>query len=271
MYRFLATGYLLRYGKLTVLSYSKKGAYKTAICRCDCGNIKEIYLTNLKGNRTKSCGCLEEKNRRRFNDISGKRYGCIEVIAATNRRDKSRYIIWKCLCDCGTIFYCSGKYLIHRGKTHCGCQRKNKVDITNKRFGKLIALRPIQKNSISRCKWICECDCRQWCLVRYGNLISGHTKSCSCLKKQDFREKIDGTFVESLIAKRSKNNKSGVKGVCQLNNKWISYINLAGKRYHLGTYKKLEDAKTARKQAETELFFPIIEKAYKQNVKRTST
>lgn len=28
MYRFLATGYLLRYGKLTVLSYNKKGAYK---------------------------------------------------------------------------------------------------------------------------------------------------------------------------------------------------------------------------------------------------
>lgn len=70
----MATVYLLRYGKLTVLSYTKKGAYKTAICRCDCGNIKEIYLSNLKGKRTKSCGCLEEKNRKKFNDISGKRY-----------------------------------------------------------------------------------------------------------------------------------------------------------------------------------------------------
>lgn len=72
--------------------------------------------------------------------------------------------------------------------------------------------------------------------------------------------------MESLIAKRSKNNKSGVKGVCRLNDKWVSYINLAGKRYNLGSYKKLEDAKKARKQAEKELFFPIIEKAYKQKI-----
>ncbi|EMF0116109.1 AP2 domain-containing protein, partial [Enterococcus hirae] len=190
-------------------------------------------------------------------------YGKIKVLKATTRRDKNRRIIWKCLCDCGNLFYCSGKYLISGGKTHCGCQRKNKIDITGKRFGRLIALKPIQKHGNSRCKWICKCNCGKYCLVQYGNLISGHTKSCSCLKKEDSRIKINGTFVESLIAKRSKNNKSGIKGVCRLNNKWIAYINLAGKRYHLGSYKKLDDAKKARKQAEKELFLPIIEKAHK--------
>ena len=67
-----------------------------------------------------------------------------------------------------------------------------------------------------------------------------------------------------MIAKRSKNNQSGIKGVCHLNNKWVAYINLAGKKYNLSLYKSLEDAKKAREKAETELFLPIIEKSYKQ-------
>lgn len=67
-----------------------------------------------------------------------------------------------------------------------------------------------------------------------------------------------------MIAKRSKNNQSGIKGVCYLNNKWVAYINLAGKKYNLSLYKSLEDAKKAREKAETELFLPIIEKSYKQ-------
>lgn len=67
-----------------------------------------------------------------------------------------------------------------------------------------------------------------------------------------------------MIAKRSKNNQSGIKGFCHLNNKWVAYINLAGKKYNLSLYKSLEDAKKAREKAETELFLPIIEKSYKQ-------
>ncbi|HHJ5066941.1 TPA: hypothetical protein ACQK1M_002066 [Enterococcus hirae] len=67
-----------------------------------------------------------------------------------------------------------------------------------------------------------------------------------------------------MIAKRSKNNQSGIKGVYHLNNKWVAYINLAEKKYNLGLYKSLEDSKKAREKAETELFLPIIEKSYKQ-------
>lgn len=67
-----------------------------------------------------------------------------------------------------------------------------------------------------------------------------------------------------MIAKRSKNNQSGIKDFCHLNNKWVAYINLAGKKYNLSLYKSLEDAKKAREKAETELFLPIIEKSYKQ-------
>ncbi|MCH1976486.1 hypothetical protein MCG01_04980 [Enterococcus hirae] len=158
----------MKYGKLTILSYSKKGAYKTVICKCDCGNIKEIYLSNLVSKRTQSCGCLEKENQKKYNDISGNRYGNIKVIEITDRRDKSRRIIWKCLCDCGTIFYCPSVVLSNGSKTHCGCQSRNKCNITNKRFGRLIAIELISNSNLSRCKWRCKCDCEEKCLVQYG-------------------------------------------------------------------------------------------------------
>lgn len=30
-------------------------------CKCDCGNIKSVYCDSLKGNKSKSCGCLQKE------------------------------------------------------------------------------------------------------------------------------------------------------------------------------------------------------------------
>lgn len=50
-----------KYGNLTIVEYShnvkRNKVYK---CKCDCGNEKSIYLSSLKGGRTKSCGCIQE-------------------------------------------------------------------------------------------------------------------------------------------------------------------------------------------------------------------
>lgn len=56
-----------RYGKLTVLSYagrkqSGKNQKKTMwLCRCDCGNEKEIAGRELRNGNTISCGCFHKK------------------------------------------------------------------------------------------------------------------------------------------------------------------------------------------------------------------
>ena len=54
----------------------------------------------------------------------------------------------------------------------------------------------------------------------------------------------------------SKNNKSGVPGVCwdKDANKWVAKITYKYKRIHLGRFEKLEDARKARKDAEEEYF-----------------
>lgn len=54
------------YNKLTVLERSplKKGCF---ICKCECGNTKEILGSSLRNENTKSCGCLlQETTGKRF-------------------------------------------------------------------------------------------------------------------------------------------------------------------------------------------------------------
>lgn len=53
-----------KYGRLTVLSDAKDRSLpggqtvRFVLCRCDCGNEKEINLGRLKHGRVKSCGCI---------------------------------------------------------------------------------------------------------------------------------------------------------------------------------------------------------------------
>lgn len=48
------------------------------------------------------------------------------------------------------------------------------------------------------------------------------------------------------------NNKSGHKGVCRRNQKWISYIQIDRKFYRLGTFETMAAAIAARRQAEVD-------------------
>jgi hypothetical protein len=61
------------------------------------------------------------------------------------------------------------------------------LDLSGQRFGRLIALERIARRGDSY--WRCQCDCGRLCEVRRGSLLSGHTKSCSCLISETNREK----------------------------------------------------------------------------------
>lgn len=53
------------------------------------------------------------------------------------------------------------------------------VDLSNKRFGRLVVLEYAGKTV-----WKCRCDCGNYKLVTAGHLKDGHTKSCGCLKNK---------------------------------------------------------------------------------------
>lgn len=51
----------MKFGKLTVLQVANnKSPYKW-LCKCECGNIKEINGDNLYRNKTLSCGCIQKE------------------------------------------------------------------------------------------------------------------------------------------------------------------------------------------------------------------
>lgn len=61
----------------------------------------------------------------------------------------------------------------------------------------------------------------------------------------------------NMNTKIQKNNKSGVTGVSwnSRDSRWTAAIKFRGKRYHLGTFRRREDAIAARKDAEQKYGF----------------
>jgi len=58
------------------------------------------------------------------------------------------------------------------------------IDLTNKRFGKLIVIGRAEPEKYKKSCWICLCDCGNKTTVRGSHLISGTTKSCGCLRRE---------------------------------------------------------------------------------------
>lgn len=55
-----------KFGRLTVIKYAYTDKRHTAIwlCKCDCGNIKEVRGDNLRNGTIQSCGCLQNDRRK---------------------------------------------------------------------------------------------------------------------------------------------------------------------------------------------------------------
>ena len=132
----------MKFGKLTVVKKGEphitSGGRKlvTWICECDCGKIVSASAQNLRSGKVKSCGCLQSP------DLTGKKFGMLTVISEAESKYGERF--WKCVCDCGSETMVRGTTLMCGRTMSCGCLRHNSppnyVDLTGKRFGRLIVL-----------------------------------------------------------------------------------------------------------------------------------
>ena len=59
-----------------------------------------------------------------------------------------------------------------------------RLNLTNKRFGRLIAIKPVP-NRGDRTMWLCKCDCGINSIHNTSDLNNGHVKSCGCLVKEN--------------------------------------------------------------------------------------
>lgn len=59
-----------------------------------------------------------------------------------------------------------------------------KIDMTGRRFGRLIVVAEAGRNKHRAVMWLCRCDCGTESTVRAQYLRSGHTTSCGCWKRE---------------------------------------------------------------------------------------
>ncbi|BCO16108.1 transcriptional regulator_gp055 [Bacillus phage vB_BceM_WH1] len=65
-------------------------------------------------------------------------------------------------------------------------------DRTGEKFGMLTAIRYDGKDDRNNVKWHCECECGKTKTVLAKDLVSGHTKSCGCMKGSGAKLNKDG-------------------------------------------------------------------------------
>ena len=228
----------------------------------------------------------------KFKDLTGKKFGLLTVIGLYEKKrvKNGTVAIWECLCDCGRTVYRSTSCLNSKGVHSCGEHGKLNIYDVSGTFGIGYT---VNKNSpfyfdledYDKIKFYC------WSLNSDGYIVN--VKNCLCLHrlitecpedlyvdhiggdvtKHDNRKynlRITTNSQNLMNRGLQKNNTSGYAGVSwnKARSKWEAHIKVKGKKINLGLYCDIEDAVTARKEAEEKYFgdysYSNSQKIYKQ-------
>lgn len=220
-------------------------------------------------------------------DLTGQKIGRLKLIKRVREKKRTYYY---CECDCGNKVKIRADSLNGNTKS-CGClgvenQFKAK-DISNKRFGKLIAIAPTKERDKDNGSviWECRCDCKKKAYVAEYRLTNLEVRSCGCLGKEVSKSNIqkavkkhlevhivEGTNIP-IISKKSlnSNNTSGITGVTwdKSRNMWQAFITFKGINYYLGRRSDKKEAAKLRVEAEKNLFGNFLNwynKEFKEHV-----
>ena len=217
-----------RFGRLVVtrLSENTSGKRKRLVyyCNCDCGKKDvEVVGEKLRSGHTKSCGCLKTEvaslthKKENFYDLSGE-YG----VGVTFNTNKEFYFD---LEDYEKI------------KQYCWLELEN---------GYIVTRDPETKEFLYLHRLVMDAS--------KGEVVD-HKEHRLFDNRKEFLRK--GTQSQNMMNGSIKaSNTSGVTGVYynSKNNTWIAEIMCNGKKIHIGSFKKKEDAAKAREDAEEQYF-----------------
>src|SRR3990167_3408464 len=116
----------------------------------------------------------------------GKRYGVLTVIEKLSRFNKSKYLYYKCRCDCGKerIVHSTSlnNYSLKKSYKKCSCIKG--IDETGNKYGNLIVKKRIERDNLkgrSRYYWECLCSCGKTVVILGHSLRQKNVKQCrSC-------------------------------------------------------------------------------------------
>lgn len=228
----------------------------------------------------------------RLNDLTGQRFGRLTVLERSEDRISkagNHATCWECICDCGkTVVVRSGD--LKSGKTRsCGCLQKERAYETKKKYnsfrvsGNIVYVKLLNSGHemiVDKDIWFSEASKYCWDFHKKsgyaystdenGKTIKFHVWAFPECPKGLVRDHIDGNrlnntrmnirFITQLHNMQNygtnRRNKSGCKGVGWMKSKgkWRATICANGRHIHLGLFSNIEDAITARKQAEIKYF-----------------
>ncbi len=207
------------FGRLVVIKRIRNNKWGSALwlCKCDCGKTVEVASNSLRSGNTKSCGCLRKevaqqqgkmsKFKFKFKDLTDQRFG--RLVAIKRVGTKWGQALWLCKCDCGKTTEAIVSSLNSGRKKSCGCLKSS--DLTGQRFGRLVAIKRIGTKR-GEVLWLLQCDCGKTTEVLRGQLNSGRTKSCGCIRAKDLT---DQRFCRLVAIKRVGTKRRGALWLLQ--------------------------------------------------------
>lgn len=204
---------------------------------------------------------------REMRDLTGMRFGRLVAIEAAGRRRRSS-IVWRCRCDCGREVEVSSEMLTRGITMSCGClQRESRMaDITGRRCGQLVAIRPTGEIRDGGAVWIWRCDCgreverttAQCQVIRVCDRCAREIKRQQAYDMQARREKLvdpatgltPGQREALETGKLTAQNTSGVRGVTWHRGMgmWQVRVFKGGKVWRTRYARTLEEAKALREE-----------------------
>lgn len=125
-------------------------------------------------------------------DLTGKHFGRLTVIDRAINEGKE--VQWNCICECGNKCIVKRRDLQTGHTMSCGCLRKENIiknnkklkmkDLTNRKFGMLTAIEPLNTRDYGCIVWKCKCDCGAFTNIRGTLLTQGLIQSCGCQKSK---------------------------------------------------------------------------------------
>lgn len=115
------------FGQLTVLGRAERQDRNGGVwwrCRCACGQEYEVPATLLLTGKRTHCAAKVHGGNYTYTDITGRRFGRLTALFATESRDKRGSVVWHCICDCGNEADVSYNDLMYSAMQSCGCRKR---------------------------------------------------------------------------------------------------------------------------------------------------
>lgn len=81
-------------------------------------------------------------------------------------------------------------------------RKPKRKDISNKRFGRLVAIRPVGKDKRNNMLWLCKCDCGNECIRATAELTKRNNHSCGCLGKEHLAKMSSNNITHGMTGSR---------------------------------------------------------------------